>query len=379
MKRTDNSRRSAPLPARRLAALAPLLLVLAACAGSGPQTTLEPEGRIANDINNLWLLVFWVATAVFVLVEGALVYAVWKFRERKDDERRPRQTHGNTALEITWTIIPAVLLAVVTVPMLDGLFEMRRVPTGNVLYINVTGHQWWWEFEYIDERAPDGRTIVTANELHIPAGRNVYLTMTSADVIHSFWVPKLNGKRDVVPGRITNLTLHADGPTPPGRPHLGQCAEFCGLAHADMRIRAFVHDPAGYEDWVSAQLEPNVASSTGWETFQALCTACHQVTIADGDGGTTVGPTRDLLVDGVTFRSSLAPNLSHFGSRTSFAGATFEKDAAHLSAFIDDPSSLKPMSPDRNDLDQGRILGMPDYGLDPQEIADVVALLLSWE
>jgi cytochrome c oxidase subunit 2 len=175
-----------------------LVLLLAACAGSGPQSALEPEGPIADDINDLWLLVFWVATGVFVIVEAGLVYAVWKFRERKDDDRMPRQSHGNTALEITWTIIPAVILAVLTVPMLDGLFDMRRTPTDNVLHINVTGHQWWWEFEYVDERAPDGRTIVTANELHIPAGRDVYLTMSSGDVIHSFWVPKLNGKRDVV-------------------------------------------------------------------------------------------------------------------------------------------------------------------------------------
>ena len=157
---------------RRSAVLIPLALLLAACAGSGPQTTLEPASEIANNINNLWLLVFWVATAIFVIVEGALVYAVWKFREKKDDDRRPVQVHGNNTLELTWTIIPAVLLAVITVPMLQGLFAMREVPTGDdVLHINVTGHQWWWEFEYVDEVADDGRTLVTANELHIPADR----------------------------------------------------------------------------------------------------------------------------------------------------------------------------------------------------------------
>ncbi len=388
VKTPDTTRRSASRPVRRIALLLPLVLLLAACAGSGPQTALEPEGRIADDINNLWLLVFWVATAVFVIVEGALVYAVWKFRERKDDDRRPRQSHGNTALEITWTIIPAVLLAVLTVPMLDGLFDMRRTPTGDVLHINVTGHQWWWEFEYVDEKAADGRSIVTANELHIPANRNVYLTMTSVDVIHSFWVPKLNGKRDVVPGRITNLTLHADAPTPPNQPHLGQCAEFCGLAHADMRIRAFVHDAAGYSDWVAAQLEPNTAVGPGWDTFNAFCTACHQVTVDQGDEIATVGPERFIEVDGEVFRSSRAPNLSHFGSRTSFAGATFDNDVEHLSAFIDKPSALKPMDPDRNFIptdeeeaagERARILGMPDYGLDEGEIDAVVRLLRSWD
>ena len=361
---------------------------MGACAGSGPQTSLEPAGPIADDINDLWLLVFWIATIVFVLVEGALVYAVWKFRERKDDDRRPRQLHGNTAIEITWTILPTVLLAVVTVPMLSGLFDMRRDPAPDALHINVTGHQWWWEFEYINETAPDGRTIVTASELHIPAGRDVYLTMTSADVIHSFWLPKLNGKRDVVPGRITNLTLHAYAPTPPNEPHLGQCAEFCGLAHADMRVRAFVHDAAGYSEWVTDQLAANVARGAGWDRFNVVCTQCHQATVTEGGAITTIGPDRFLEVDGTTFRASIAPNLTHFGSRTSFGGATFENDVEHLTAWIDNPADLKPMAPERNffpdpvEAEEGqqmRMLGMLDYNLDELEIADVVTLLRSWE
>ena len=373
---------------RRIALIVPPALLLGACAGSGPQTTLEPAGKIADDINDLWLLVFWVAVAVFVIVEGALVYAIWKFRERKDDDRRPKQVHGNTALEISWTIIPAVLLAVLTVPMLDGLFDMRREPTGDVLHINVTGHQWWWEFEYVNETAPDGRTIVTANELHIPAGREVYLTMTSADVIHSFWLPKLNGKRDVVPGRITNLRLYADAPTPPNEPHLGQCAEFCGLAHADMRMRAFVHDAAGYSEWVTDQLAANAAGGAGWDRFSVVCTACHQVTVTEGGSTKTFGPDRFLEVDGTTFRASIAPNLTHFGSRTSFGGATFENDVEHLTAWIDNPADLKPMAPERNifpdavEAEEGqqmRMLGMQDYNLDDDDIADVVALLRSWE
>ncbi len=382
-----------PRAARRryIGALALLALLLSACSGSGPQTALEPASEIANDINNLWLLVFWVATVVFVLVEAALVYAVWKFREREGDDRRPKQSHGNTALEITWTIIPAVLLAVITVPMLQGLFEMREVPTGpDVLHINVTGHQWWWEFEYVDEKAPDGRTLVTANELHIPADRPVYLTMTSADVIHSFWIPKLNGKRDVVPGRISHLNLRSDSMgelAAAGEDRmadgsflfLGQCAEFCGLAHADMRVRAFVHDSGGYRAWVDSQLAPVEASGSGWDTFTVVCTACHQSTVLQDGEIVTVGPDRFVEVDGVTFRSSLAPNLTHFGGRTSLGSATFENDTEHLTRWIDNPADLKPMDPDRNDIPAGRILGMPDFGLNVGEIADLVALLQSWK
>ena len=339
----------------------------------------------------------------------ALVYAIWKFREREGDDRRPKQLHGNTALEITWTIIPAVLLAAITVPMLQGLFEMREVPTGDdVIHINVTGHQWWWEFEYVDEQLPDGRTVVTANEFHIPADRDVYLTMTSVDVIHSFWIPKLNGKRDVVPGRVTNLNLRSDpmdvllakgeSLTSDGSfVFLGQCAEFCGLAHADMRVRAFVHDDAGYAEWVASQLEPNTASGPGWTTFTAICTACHQVTVVEADEVMTVGPDQYVGEDGARyddlvecrgprlnprqtcFRASLAPNLSHFGSRTSLGSATFDNTTEHLSDWIDNPSALKPMDPDRNDIPAGRILGMPDFGLDEDEIASVVALLQSWQ
>ena len=368
-----------------------MALLLGACAGSGPQTALEPASEIANDINNLWLLVFWVATAIFVIVEGALVYAVWKFREKKDDDRRPVQVHGNNTLEIAWTIIPAVLLAVITVPMLQGLFAMREVPKGDdVLHINVTGHQWWWEFEYVDEVADDGRTLVTANELHIPADRPVYLTMSSADVIHSFWIPKLNGKRDVVPGRITNLTLHSNAMADLAAAgearaadgsflFLGQCAEFCGLAHADMRVRAFVHDDTSYAGWVAGQLAPSTAAGDGWDTFTAVCAACHQATVADGDSVLTVGPDRFVEYDGVTFRASLAPNLTYFGSRTTLGGATFENDTEHLTQWIDNPSDLKPMDPDRNDISAGRILGMPDFGLNTEEIAALVTLLESWE
>lgn len=406
MTRPEN-RRSIAARRRRIAALVPLAVLLGACSGSGPQSALEPASEIGNDINNLWLLVFWVATVIFVLVEGALVYAVWKFRERRDDDRRPMQLHGNTALEITWTIIPAVLLAVITVPMLRGLFEMREVPKGDdVININVTGHQWWWEFEYVEEDI-GGRTLVTANELHIPADRDVYLTMTSADVIHSFWIPKLNGKRDVVPGRITNLTLHSDPIadleaagvdrlSDGSFVFLGQCAEFCGLAHADMRVRAFVHDEAGYERWVADQLAPVAAEGPGWVTFTAVCTACHQATVVEDGDVMTVGPDIWVGEDGARytdivecrgarlnprqtcFRSSLAPNLTHFGSRTSLGGATFDNDAEHLAAWIDNPADLKPMDPDRNDIPAGRILGMPDFGLSGGEISDVVALLQSW-
>jgi cytochrome c oxidase subunit 2 len=226
-------------PGRRLlGVIATLGLLLAACSGSGPQTALNPAGPEARTIDNLWELVFVLAAIVFVIVESALFYTIFRWRARKGDDTEPVQVHGNTRLEIVWTIIPVVLLAFVAVPMVKGVFDVRAIAKGdNVLQVQVTGHQWWWEFEYMNPPGGNGQTIVTANELVIPEDTEVNLTMTSADVIHSFWVPTLNGKRDVVPNRITNLTLIADDPTPPDQPHPGQCAEYCGLAHADMRFK----------------------------------------------------------------------------------------------------------------------------------------------
>ncbi len=342
--RGANAAVDAPVRPRRWVVALPLLLLLAACSGSGPQTTLDPAGPIAEEIDQLWLLVFWIAVVVFVLVEAALVISIFRFRERPGDERRPKQLHGNTRLEIIWTIIPAVLLAGLSVPMLATLFNIREVPEGpDVLTIQVIGHQWWWEFQY-----PEGFT--TANELHIPADTKVNLEMTSVDVIHSFWVPKLNGKRDVVPGRVTNLTLEAFEPTETFHP--GQCAEFCGLAHADMRLRVFVDSAEDYAAWVDSQLTPAAVptdglAGAGYETFVNVCTACHNATVDDPElGVTTLGPVGH--VNGVF--ADLAPDLGHFGSRSSFGSATFENVADHmdLRQWLREPASIKPMDPDRN-------------------------------
>ncbi len=382
---------------RRLG-LVVLLLVVSACSGSGPQSSLEPQGPIAEEIDGLWELVLILATIIFVLVMIAFFVSLIRFRQRKNDDREPKQIHGNTRLEIVWTIIPAVLLAVLAVPTIQTLFSVREVPQGpDVLQIEVTGHQWWWEFVYPDVVAEDGRALITANELHIPAATPVNLTMTSADVIHSFWIPPLNGKRDVVPGLATTLTLEADGDvvlTDNGFGEgviLGQCAEFCGLAHADMRLRVFVHDDEGFAAWAADQLRPAAVpvegrAADGWDTFNLVCTACHQATVAMPDGTVeTVGPDNFIQLDDAEFRSSLGPNLTHFGSRETFGGATFDTPWAnpealdHLRRWLNNPSDLKPMDPDRNDIPSGRILGMPSFGLTGDEIDNLIAMLESWD
>lgn len=358
--------------------------LLSACAGSGPQTALDPDGPIGRQIDDLWELVFVMATVVFVIVQIGLFYAVFRYRARKNDDLEPIQLHGNTRLEILWTIIPVVILAGIGYPIVKGIFDIRAIAEGpDVLQVQVTGHQWWWEFEYVDLVDETGRTLVTANELYIPEDTKVNLTMTSADVIHSFWVPILAGKRDAVPNRVSNMTLIADNPTPPDAPHPGQCAEYCGLAHADMRIKVHVRTAADFDAWVDGQLQPATiptegAAAAGYEAF-TTCIACHNATVAGPEGVEDIGPVPTVDVDGVTFTSSLAPNLTHFGGRGTFGSGTFANTSEHLAEWLADPSALKPMRPDLNDIEEGRILGMPNFNLSSDDINSLIALLEGWD
>jgi cytochrome c oxidase subunit 2 len=359
-------------------------LLLSACSGAGPQTALNPEGPVSRRIDDLWQTVFIMATVVFVLVQAALFYAMVRYRARKNDDGEPVQVHGNTKLEIAWTILPVVILASIGYPIVDGIFAVRAIPEGpDVLQVQVTGHQWWWEFEYVDLVDETGRTLVTANELYIPEDTEVNLTMTSADVIHSFWVPVLAGKRDAVPNRVTNMTLIADNPTPPDAPHPGQCAEYCGLAHADMRIKVHVRTQADFDAWVADQLNPAAvptegAAAAGYEAF-TTCIACHNATVAGPEGVEDLGPVPQIEVDGVTFTSSLAPNLTHFGSRYTFGSGTFDNTRDHLAQWLANPSDLKPMRPELNNVEEGRILGMPNFNLSEEDINNLIALLEGWD
>jgi cytochrome c oxidase subunit 2 len=280
-------RRGARRPLRRFTPLAiATSLLLAACSTEIPQNSLDPASPQARSIDDLWWLVFWIAVVVFVLVEVALVVAIVRFRRRRRGPERPvKQVHGNLRLEIVWTIIPVVILAIVAVPTIRTIFELRDTPDPgeNALEINVIGHQWWWEFEYPEYG------FTTAQEMYIPTDRTVLLNLTSADVIHSFWTPRLHGKRDAVPGRINNLVYFAEEPGD----YLGQCAEFCGLAHADMRHMVRAVPPDEFEEWAAKHASPPEipqvgAAARGWETFNIVCVACHVI----GD----VGPTVDVTV-----------------------------------------------------------------------------------
>lgn len=342
-----------------------------ACSSTLPQSSLNPRSSEAQAIDGLWSLVFAIAVVIFILVEAALVVAMIRFRDRPGREE-PKQVHGNTPLEITWTIIPAVILAIVAVPTLRTLFDLRSPATGaDVVRVRVVGHQWWWEFEYPDITDAEGRPLRTANELYVPAGRTTELEMTSADVIHSFWAPGLSGKRDLVPGATTYLKITPNADTV-GEVFPGQCAEFCWIGHADMRFRIFVLDEPGFEAWAAAQVEPVDVptagpAAAGYETFVNTCTACHSAYVRTPDGSVE------------EIGNPLAPDLTHFGSRSTLGAAILENTPEHLGRWIDDPSSVKAMAPELNRIAEGRILGMPDYDLSPQEIADLVALLEAWK
>lgn len=356
--------------------LVSLAVVAVACAPNATQSSLEPAGEEARKAYNLFVPVFWVAVGIFVLVEGALVLFAFRYRHRKGREGIPPQIHGNTRLEIAWTILPAVILAGVAVPTVTTIFDLARDPGPGALDVTVLAHQWWWEFDYPEQR------INTANELHIPTGRPVYLTMCAVGlgyaqqrspsecqpgrpegaepafvgdaVIHSFWPPELAGTQDVIPGRVSTMVLEADEPGV----YEGQCKEYCGLSHTYMRFTVVAHTPRDFERWVRDHqapprpFEPGGAAAEGARVFfETGCTVCH-----------TVDGLLDQRGEPVPGNNS-GPNLSHFASRDCFAGCIFDVTDENLREWLDDPPARKPGS------------WMPDYGLTEEQIDQLIAFL----
>ena len=255
---SDDLKRPTPywIRPRRLAVfgvIAGLFLLTAACS-QGLQSTWDPAGPVAQKQLQLFNVLLWTMVAVFVLVEGAMIYIVIRYR-RRPGQPRPPQIHGHTALEVTWTIIPTALILGLGIWSVFTLFELDQPPTdqGEILEVTVVGHQWFFEFEYLDADG-NGKRISTANELRIPVDRPIDLILESDDVLHSFWVPKLGGKVDVVPTRQNNLWLMADSDLIEQQlpaTYYGQCAELCGLAHAQMRFRVTVMSEEDYQSWVA--------------------------------------------------------------------------------------------------------------------------------
>jgi cytochrome c oxidase subunit 2 len=236
---------------RRLASyafFAVLVVAALSCNEAHPNSTLQPHSDLGREIDFLWNRLLFLGTIVFVLVEGALVYVVFKYR-RRENQPTPPQTHGSTKLEIAWTLIPAVILVFIAVPTVKTIFITQAAAAPGSLNIDVTGHQWWWEFKYPD------LGVTTANEIYLPVGRTVNFRLRSADVIHSFWTPQLGGKRDVVTNR-TNYIWYTPDTAIAGNVWNGFCVEYCGASHANMRFRVFTVSQQQFDSWVAGQKMP---------------------------------------------------------------------------------------------------------------------------
>ena len=390
------------------------MALLAGCAKDAPQDYFQPEGPNARDIDTLARPVFYIAGVVAVIVIAAVGYAMFKFRDRGQDI--PEQTHGNPKLEIALTILPAIILAGIAVPTVAEVFKLDK-KDDTACVVNVTGQQWWWEYDYVAGTCGNATItapIITSGELVLPVDTPVLLRITSRDVIHSFWIPKLNGKRDAVPGRMHTLRMQADEPGI----YTGQCTEFCGLSHARMRQAVVALSDADFQTWVDNQLEAyqspeeGTLAAEGEATFTAQCSKCHQVNGLTGPDGKPVLAEPDLYVV-----SGVAPNLTNLATRTAFAGWTFDLltescreelwnaspadfgslylqgvwmnaeagdtsppcfDEASLRSWLRNAPAMKPMFADPTNLSStgGLYRGMPNLNLNENQIDQLIAYLL---
>ena len=382
------------------------LALLAGCANDAPQDTWQPAGPNAQKIDDLQRPVFLVAGIVGVIVFAAIAYALVKFRDR--GQAIPEQTHGKPALEITLTVIPVLILIGVGIPTATTILDLAKTDDTEMV-INVTGQQWWWEYDYPAtgdnaDKFGISSPIVTSGQIVIPENTKVLLRISSRDVIHSYWIPKLNGKKDAVPGRVHLLRLEGSRPGI----YAGQCTEFCGLSHAYMRMEAVVLKRADYDQWVANQLEEYTSPTDelaleGESVFVQQCSRCHQVNgIKDSQGNLIVSAPDQYVVSGA------APNLTNLMTRNTFAGAAWdlltpecrddvwnaspeEFGAKYLAGVSEDclnqrdlrewlrnAPAKKPMYADPTNLEStgGLYRGMPALGLTEDQINALVAYLL---
>jgi cytochrome c oxidase subunit 2 len=249
---------------RRLAQAAltvALLAFLAACGQDHPDSVFHRRTDFNRDVDYLFKLLIYAGTAVFIFVEAILVWTLIKFRKRPG-QPEPEHVHGNTTLEIAWTVIPLLILIVIAIPTVRVIFKTQATARADALQVEVIGHQWWWEFRYpqYTAAAANGKvdTVVTANELYLPLGKTVNFVLKSKDVIHSFWVPALAGKRDLIANHTNYLWYTPDSTTM--NAWNGACVEYCGTSHANMRFKAFTVSQADFDSWVAHQQQPAVGA-----------------------------------------------------------------------------------------------------------------------
>ena len=281
---------------------------------------MTPASTTTAELAHLYQIILVLSAIVFVLVEGLLIYNIVRFRQRPGDDSIPDQTYRNVRLEAIWTAIPLLLVTVLFGFTVRTTFAMAAPPPQpGDLKVHVIGHRWWWEFRY------PGLGIITANELHVPQGAVVQIDLDSVDVIHSFWVPRLAGKIDVIPGQTNHMWFNASE-TGDFR---GNCAEYCGLNHANMRIHVIVQTQAEFDAWVANQQQPPAAPQTDLQKegqqiiATGICHNCH-----------TLGDNQAL--------QPIGPNLTHLYSRKTFAGATFDLNELNLRHWLQHSAEMKP-------------------------------------
>ncbi len=329
-------------PSRRpaLLGLLALLFLVMACAPDAKQSTFGTAGPVAEQQLLLFNVLLWVMVAVFVLVEGVLLYAIIKFRRRPGQDELPPQTHGHTALEITWTVIPTVLILGLGIWSVFTLFDLDQPPKGaDMLEVTAVGHQWWWEFEYPDADGK-GKYITTANELRVPVNRAIQINLRSDDVIHSFWVPKLAGKVDVIPTRNNYMWFQADETGT----FYGQCAEFCGTAHAQMKFLVQVLPQEDYLAWAEGFGEQPVLTAraqAGQQVFNSTggCVVCHTANGSDSPA-VVAGRVQGFM----TTETGIAPgpNLTDLATRERFGAGLADLNRDNLRQWLRNPEDIKP-------------------------------------
>ena len=325
--------------------------LLAACGENSP-SILNPAGPVAASEATLFYVILVIATFIFIVVEAALIYSIFRFRERPNSPA-PRQIHGSNTIELAWTIAPSIILFIVLGATIYTMFNLY--PSGSPqLQVKVVAHQWWWEFDY------PGYHIITADTMHIPAGTIINAELYSDNVIHSFWVPALSGKLDVIPGHDNRLLFKADM-TAAGNTYPGECVEFCGSQHAHMHFDVVVDNKDSFQTWISGQqqmaLTPagSTLAAQGEKVFAQQCVGCHGI----------VGVDETSYNDPNTHFAVAAPNLTHFGSRDLIAGGVLPNTPANLATWLANPQAVKPG------------VDMPDLGLSQAQINALVAYLES--
>lgn len=309
-------------------------------------SVFSPATQSATSIRDLFVLVLAVSGVILLLVEGLILYCVWRFRRQRGDQHEPPQIYGSTPIEVAWTVAPLLTVFVLFLVVVRSVTEVRgQSPPADSLRVIVIGHQWWWEYVYPD------LGIRTANELYLPTSADgkplaVSLELQAADVIHSFWAPRLAGKTDLIPGRTNHLWFDV----PAEGVYLGQCAEYCGTQHANMKLYVAALPPEEFRQWQENELKPAAVAADadiGRQRFLSLaCINCH-------------------TIRGTPAAGRVGPDLTHLMARHTLAAGAAPNDPAHMRQWIANPDTLKPGS------------HMPNMHLSPTDLEAIVAYLLT--